>query len=171
MSLEQVEMPVKVIVSDAQTHAGLFGAVVAQGQSPHDALFAEGAVVIIHEKQAGGGIAGNVDIRPTVFVEIGGHNGHAITFRRGRDPGLLADVGKRSIAIVAIKRMPAHRQPARTTLHRNSLPVAVNVFSGYGSVLKREADIIGNEKIQMPVPVVVEETATCAPACLLGPKS
>ncbi len=42
------------------------------------ALFGEGAVVIIAEEQAGCGIASDIDIRPAVVVEIGANDGEAI---------------------------------------------------------------------------------------------
>ena len=85
---EEIEVTVEVVVADADAHAGLLFAVVAEGHAAQDALFAESAVVIIHEEQAGGGIASDVNIGPAVFVEVGGDDGHAIALRELRDAGL-----------------------------------------------------------------------------------
>ena len=68
-------------------HAGLFLAVLAQRYAALQALFGEGAVVIVVEEQAGRGVAGHVDIGPAVAVEIGGDGGQGVAGLHGRDTG------------------------------------------------------------------------------------
>src|SRR5580658_7751690 len=62
-------------------------------------------------------------------------------------------------------------QSSRPTLHRDTLPIAIYIFSGYGRVRERKPYVIGDEQIQMPIPVVVKETASRAPAWLVVPKA
>ena len=92
MRLEQIDVPVEIVIADADAHASLFLAVFAEGHAAHDAFFTEGAIVIVHEQQARGGIAGDVNVRPTVLVEVGGNDGHAITAALRGDARCGADV-------------------------------------------------------------------------------
>ena len=62
MRLEEIKVTVEVVVADADAHSGLLFAVVAKSHAAQDALFAESAVVIVHEEQAGSGVAGDVNI-------------------------------------------------------------------------------------------------------------
>ena len=68
MSLQDVEMSVQIVIADTDTHARLFTAIVAKGHAAHNALFAKSSIVVIHEQQAGGGVARDEDVRPAVFV-------------------------------------------------------------------------------------------------------
>ena len=78
MRLEEVEVPVEVVVADPHPHPRLLRAVLAERDAPQDALLAERSVMVVDEQQAGRGIAGDVDVRPPVFVQIGGDDGHAV---------------------------------------------------------------------------------------------
>jgi hypothetical protein len=73
-----------VIVADGQSHACLFLAVLAIGNAAHSAFFAECAVVVVHEEQAGTGVAGDIDVRPSIVVEIAGNRGQAVVAARVR---------------------------------------------------------------------------------------
>ena len=163
-------MPVGVVVADADAHAGLLAAILAERDAAQHAFLAERAVVVVHEQQAGRRIAGDVDVGPSVFVEIGGDDGHAVARRRGGDAGLFADVRERAVAVVAIQRMPAVRKAARAAEHRNPLPVAVAVRARHRRVLEREPDVVRDEQIEVAVAVVVEEAAAGAPARLRVPE-
>ena len=63
-------MSVQGVVADAYAHSCIFVAVLVERQAAHQTFFPERAVMIIHEQQAGRGIAGDKDIRPAVFVKI-----------------------------------------------------------------------------------------------------
>jgi hypothetical protein len=81
VSLEQVEMTVQVVVAHGHAHSGLLDSVITKGHTAKHAFLAEGAVAVVHEQQTGRGIAGHVDIGPTVFVKISGNNGHTVGVR------------------------------------------------------------------------------------------
>ena len=65
-------------------------------------------------------------VRPIAAVAVG-------------DAGCRGDVRERSVAVVAVERMAARRQPARPAVHRNAFPVAVGVSPGFGSVLESKS--------------------------------
>ncbi len=62
--------------------------------------------------------------------------------------------------------MPSGRHPPRSALDGNALPVAVGVRPGDGRVLEREAHVVGDEQVQVAIPVVVQEAASGSPARL-----
>src|SRR5258708_39258736 len=67
--------------------------------------------------------------------------------------------------------MPSRGQSPRTAFHRNTLPVAINVFSRHGCVFKREANVVGDEQIKMAITVEVQKTAPGAPSRLIVPEA
>ena len=82
--LEEIEVTVEIVVADADAHAGLLGAVIAERDAPHDALLAKRPVVVVDEQQARRRVAGHVDVGPAVFIEVGGDDGHAVRLGRLR---------------------------------------------------------------------------------------
>ena len=54
MRLEKIEMAVKVIVPDPDTHSSLLHTIIAQRDTSRYAFFAECSVVIVHKQQAWG---------------------------------------------------------------------------------------------------------------------
>ena len=112
MRLEQIEVAVEIVIAHADAHSGLFLAVFAERHAAHHTLFAKSSVVVVHEKQAGSGIAGHVDIGPAIFVEIRGNHRHSVASSQRRNPGLHAHVRESAVAIVAIERMHT-REAAR----------------------------------------------------------
>src|ERR1019366_522428 len=66
---------------------------------------------VVLEEEAGGGIAGDVDFRPSVVVEIGGDGGEPKRSGGFGDPRRNADIGEGaagspSIALVEQARLP-----------------------------------------------------------------
>src|SRR5690242_2325621 len=66
--------------------------------------------------------------------------------------------------------MLSRLQAPRPAFHRNSLPPAVRVLTGRGCVFKRKAHVVGNEKIQTSIAVVVHEGASGSKPWLLAPQ-
>ena len=64
-------------------HAGLLLAVFAEGDAGLQAALGEGSVVVVAEEQAGRGVAGDVDVRPAVAIEIGCNGGKWVTRLHG----------------------------------------------------------------------------------------
>jgi len=167
MGFEEVQVAVEVIITDADAHASLLVAIVAEGHATENAFFAERAVVIVHEQQAGSGIASDVDIRPAILVEIGGDHGHAVALGKSGDAGLLADVSEAAITIVAIQGMMTGGKAARATLDRHAAEIAIGAGARNGGVFEGEADVIGDEQVKMAIAIVIDKSATGAPARLV----
>ena len=128
--------------------------------------FGERAVVIVAEQQAGGGIAGDIDVRPAVVVEIRGHGGHPVApVDRSRCPHALADIGERAVAVVVVQRERA-RAAGRAGRSSPECPSSCNSrFSpGLRHVLQIEIQVVRHEQIQLAVAVVVDESAARSPS-------
>src|SRR5580693_4541569 len=67
--------------------------------------------------------------------------------------------------------MSSRGQSARPAFNRDTLPIAIDVLTWDRCVLERETHIIGNEKVEVPIPVVVKKTASRAPARLFVPQT
>src|SRR5450755_1413083 len=160
MRLKDIKVPVKVVIPYPDTHPSLLHSVIAESDTAHDAFFAESAVVIVHEEQAGSGITSDEDVRPTIFIEVRRNHGHAIAFAGGGNARLLGHVRERAIPVVVVEDVLASRQSAGATVHRDALPVAGGVLAGHRSVLQIEADVVRDEQIEMAVSIIVQE---CAP--------
>src|SRR6266566_815166 len=113
-------MPVQIVVAKSHAHSRLFRSIVAQGHAPDHTLFPKSSAVIVYEEQAGSGVAGYVDVRPAVFVQIGCNDGHAVAFGGAGHASLLTYVGEGSVAIVAVQAVSPRGQPARSAFHRNT---------------------------------------------------
>src|ERR1700737_430653 len=114
-------MSVQVIVADADAHASLLHAVFAQRGAAQHPFFAKSSVTIVHEEETGSGVTGDVDVRPSVFVKIGGNGRHTVGGGGTRDAGFLAYIGESSVAVVAIERIPAGGQAQGPAFGGNSL--------------------------------------------------
>ena len=127
--------------------------------------------MIVHEQQAGGGIAGDKNVRPPILIQISRYHCHPVAFGRFCDPCLLADIGKRTVAIIAVQRVSSSGHSDRSAFNGYASPVAIRVLSWNRCMLEREAHVIGNEQIEIPIPVVVDETAARPPAWRIVPQS
>src|ERR1035438_5548769 len=68
--LYYIEPSVMIVVAGSDAHACLRPSVFTEGDTSHQAFFAEGSVVIVHEEKSGRRIAGHIDVRPAVIVEV-----------------------------------------------------------------------------------------------------
>src|SRR6185369_7787832 len=135
MRLEQIDVAVEIVIADADSHPGLFLAVFAKGHAAHDAFLAKCPIVIVHEQQARRGIAGDVNVGPTILVEVGGDRGHAITATLRSDARCGADISECAVAVVAVEGMDSARQTAGSAFDGNSLPGAIDVCSRLGNAV------------------------------------
>src|ERR1039458_4711009 len=139
-------------------------AATAVSHAALQALLAEGAVVVVAKQQAGRGIARHVDVGPSVVIEIRGHSGQPVAaFRRG-DAGTFRYVLESTIAVVVIQQMRLRRQAARSTVHRNALPVATGDLPRRLPRLEVELQVVGDEQVQVAIAVVIHEGAAGSPS-------
>src|ERR1019366_1414504 len=164
-------MTVEVVVADPNPHASLFLTVFTECNTARDPLLLEFPVMLVHEQQARSRVAGNVDVRPAVFVEVRSHHGHVVAVPCRRDARLLTYIREGSVTFVPIKRVPSRRHTPRAAVHRNSLPGAIDVGAGFRSMLQIELNVVGDEEIEVPVAIIVDKGATGAPPGVIVPES
>jgi hypothetical protein len=129
-------MPVEIIIANADSHASLFLAIVTERDAAQHTLFPKRTIMVIHKKQAGRGIASDVDIRPAILIEVRGNNGHAIALRELRDAGFLADIGKRAVTIVSVKGVSARGKATGPAFNRNASEIAIRTSAWDWRMLK-----------------------------------
>src|SRR5215469_9201944 len=152
-------MTVEVVIAHTDTHARLLQAVLTEGYSPQNTFLSKRSVAIVHEQQAGRGIGCKVDVLPSIFVKISGNRGKAIGRRGFTNPCMLSDVREGPVPVIPVQGVLARTQPARSTLHRNAFPPAVRVGARNASIFEGETHVIGDEQIEIPIAIVIDEGA------------
>src|SRR5579859_4337898 len=99
-------MSIQIVIPDANAHTGLLHAIIAQGRASQYSLFTKRSITIVHEQQTGSGIAGDVNVLPSVFIKIRGNDSHAVGGWGSCDASLLRYVGERPVAVVSIQGVP-----------------------------------------------------------------
>ena len=166
MGLEDVQVSIEIEVANPQAHARLLLAVLVHRDSANQGVLGERAVPIVLEVEAWRGIAGNIDVGPTVVVKVRGNGRHPVRPASRFNPSLGAYVGEMALTVVAIQVAASRRQAARAAVHGHVL-VEAEVFLAR---LRRrggiEVQVVRDEKIEMTVPVVVDPRAARTPSAL-----
>ena len=165
IGLEDIELAVAVVVAGGGTHAGLLAAVFVQGRPGHDTLLGKRTVPTVVKQQAGGGVASDKDVGPAVVVVVAGEDGEAVVTLGGGDAGRFRNIGKLT-AIVAQQRHALARQPAGPAGDGQTLPDTLVFRARLGRVGGVELEIVGEEQVEVAVPIIVEEGAARGPAPL-----
>src|ERR1039458_1977562 len=131
----------------------------------HDGTFTDMVVVI---QNAGRRVAGNVNIRPPIMVEIRGQRGESVTSRCIENAGLLRDVGEPAIAVVVKKRVHAGLEPPWPAHDVDPFPLAPPSLSWSRHRVVTEVHVAYYENIDLAVAVVINKTATGAPLAPRG---
>ena len=171
--------PSRVEVAHAHAHSGQGGSVPVEGAAGRDRDLPEGAVVVVAIEEARRGVAGDVDVGPSVVVEIRRRRPHPVGARGppvaaderhgGRpagmgDPRLLRDVDERAVSAVAIEDVRAAGESLRPAGHGDLVVAAVGRVAGPRRPGRIEVHVARHEQVQMAVPVVVEKAAAGPPA-------
>ena len=164
--LENVKPSVTVIIGDGDAHPCLFVASLAVGAACDNADVGECAVVIVVEEDAGLRVNSDVNVGPSVVVEVIRHRGDGITRAGLEDARLFRNIRKSPIAVVVIKKVRVAGKPARAAHDRDPFPLARRGDPRQGILIEIELDVIANEKIEVPIAVVVEKSAAGAPVNL-----
>src|SRR5215472_1312397 len=157
-----VEVAVAIVVGGRDAHSRLRLSVRAIGGAGFNGDIGERAVVIVAVKRRRRGVVGDVDIGPGVVVEVANQNTEAIGARRFEDAGFLADVGERAVAVVVKQDILRPLQAWGTAGHQDAF---VHTRPGFGqrSGFGIEVDVVGDEKVQVAVLVVVDESTAGVP--------
>src|ERR1700730_4993909 len=164
--LEDVQPSVTVIIAHADAHPCLLMAVLAVSAAGYNRDIGEGAVVIVAEQHAGLRVHGHINIGPPVVVEIVRDRCNGISRARLQDARLLGYVGKGSVSVVVVKNICVTGKTARAAHYGDPFPLAKGIV-GRRSFFRIEPYVIANEKIQVPISVVVEKSTARTPADLL----
>src|SRR5580698_3222492 len=115
MSFENAECSIQLIVSDADAHTRLLGAVFAEGDAAFESFFEKCSVVPVAEVEAGCGIASHVNIGPAIAIEIRGDSGESVG-AHAIDARLFAHVAEMAVTIVVKQIAAALGKAAWTTV-------------------------------------------------------
>src|SRR3954453_8729657 len=100
---ENVKFAVKIEVADPDTHSGLFQSILADRGPPFQSFLLERAIPLIMQKVAPGRVARDVNIGPSIGIEIGGNCRQSVAVTELRDTRRFAHVLEAALAIVAIE--------------------------------------------------------------------
>src|SRR5579863_527276 len=103
--LENVGAAVVIVVSDSRTHAGLFASILIEGHAGLRGDVDEGSIFLVVIKNAGGAVAGHVDVGPAIVIVVESGNAEAIVAVRFFDAAGLAYVSELSTAEIVIKNI------------------------------------------------------------------
>ena len=80
MRFEKVKMSVQIVIADPDSHARLLHAIFAQRYASQTPFFTKCSISIVHEQETGSGIGGDVDVLPTILIEVGRDHSQAIAW-------------------------------------------------------------------------------------------
>src|SRR5205807_3503276 len=117
-------MTVVAAVIGCHAHAGLSLSVAPQGHSGHKGDVRKRAVVVVMVKNAGGRVAGDVNIVPAVVIVVERGDAERIVLVGQQNPRSFAHVRESSIAVIVIEEISARLEAAWAASHRDALILA-----------------------------------------------
>src|SRR5215469_16742856 len=97
-----VQPAVAIVVNGVGAHAGNFMAILTVSNAGPNTYLCECAVMIVVIQKARSGVTSDEDVWPAVPIKISSQCCEAIMFSRFGDPGFIAYIGDRTVAIVVI---------------------------------------------------------------------
>ena len=163
VGFHDVEIAVEIVVRGRNPHTSLRLAVGAERASRLNRDILEFSVLLILVERAGGRIVGDINIGPTVVVEIRGEDAQSVRAVRIENARRFGNIGERTIAVVVIQNVLSARQSRRSARHHHTFIKARTGFRHRRSC-QIEINVIGDEQVKTPVAVVVDEGTTRVPA-------
>src|SRR6185437_5166242 len=180
VGLDDVEPAVAVIVAHRHAHSALGTAILIDGAADLATDLLKRAITLVVIKAAGHGITGDVNVRPSIVVKIGGAHAKAIAPHRqpillhegrgslrparNRDSRLHGNVFKGSVATIVIKDVRSAAHALRTTANADSVVLAIRRAARLRASRYVKVYVVGHEQVEAPVTVVVDEAAARIPA-------
>ena len=155
---DDVQPAVAVEVAHADSHSRQRGSLPVEGAARGNRHLPEGPVLVVAIEEARRGVAGHVDVGPAVVVEIRRRRSHAVGAG-----GLPVAADEDHGGGPAIEHVRAPCESERSAGDRDVVVATVGGLSrprGRGGV---EVQVAGDEQVQVPVTVVVQEAAPGAP--------
>src|SRR5207245_2354297 len=115
--------------------------------------FLKCSVTSVSIKQAGRGIAGDINVRQTSVLEIRGEHTKSVVLPLYLDPHFFRDVGKRPIVVVVIEMIRLAAEAPRAAKYGNAFPETKRICARLGVSRDVEIDVVGHKKIEPPIAV------------------
>ena len=163
IGFENIELAVAVEIGDGRAHAGLLRAIFVEGRAGNDGDIGKRAIVIVVIENAGSAVAGDVDIRPAVIIEVESGDAESVVSGGLVDVRLGGDVFKFAVASIVVQNIFRAGQAARAAHDRDAFPYAGRALPGSGRGGNVEVHVIGDHEVEMAVAVVVHESAAGTP--------
>ena len=158
----QVEPPVAIVVSHADTHAPLSVAIGVVGATRPGRHLLEGGVAPIPIQTVGRAVVGHVHIQIPIEIEVEADHPHRIPHSTHPHTGRLGSFPKRAVAIVEIEGVLALGQTARAIHDQHLAPPSPGALGGE-NLLPRRLDVVAYIQILIPILIGVEESGTDTP--------
>src|SRR5216684_1594874 len=163
VGLDQVEISVQIIVGGGNSHAGLRLAVGTQGAASLDGDVLKFPVLLVLIESAGRGIVGNINVGPAVVVEVGGEHSQTVGAVGTENSRSFGNVAERSVSVIVVENVLSSLQSGRAARHHHAL-IEARTRLGNGRSRQVEINVVGDEKIEAAVAIVIDKRATCVPA-------
>src|SRR5580704_10277612 len=163
IGLDDILIAFMRIIIRRDAHAGLHGALFVEGNTGHFAEFGESSVLIVVIEKIWRCVTSDIDIRPSVTVEISRQRGETITTGSPRDSGGSRDISECAVAVVVIKRVDAHFEAPRSAHNVYTFPRAPRSLARPRDGVIAEVHITRYEEIGAAVAVIVEKATPSAP--------
>src|SRR5215469_7630365 len=157
------ERAVAVYVGRIDAHARLVPAVLAGGEAGEERDVGEGPVVVVLKEEVGPGVVGDRDVGPTVVVEVGENDSHALRFGKAHS-GLDTYVGESPVVIVAIEL----GLQAMIVVGIAVGAIAGRALSAIQIIFGVPVDVVGYNEIEPAIFVEVEPSGGGGPLPFVG---
>ena len=141
----------------------MLAAILVEGRARADGDISKCPVVIILIKNAGRAVAGDVDVGPTIIVEVERGNTERVASIRAIDVCLDRDIFEGTVAAIVIQNIFRARQAMRIAHDRDPLPDTGSSLRGCWRAQQIEIYIVGHDQIKQAITVVVDERAPRTP--------
>src|SRR5439155_16808310 len=121
------------------------------------------SIVLVLIERTGGGVVGDVDVRPAVVVEVGGENAEAVGAVGAEDSGGFGGVGEGAVGVVVEENIFSADEARRAAGDHYTF-IWAGAGLGDGSSGEIHVNVIGDEEIELAVTIVVNESAARIPA-------
>src|SRR4029077_16593370 len=160
---DEIEIAVEIVIGSGDAHAGLRLSIGAEGAAGFDRDVRESTVLFVLIESAGGGIVGNINVRPAIVVEIGSEHAETVGAVSFKDAGFFTDVAECSVAVIVIKNVFATIESGWATRDHDAF---VEARTGFGDRrgLQVKIDVVGNKEVQAAIAIVVYESTASVPA-------
>src|SRR5215469_7699273 len=160
---DNVETASVVIVSGRNAHTRLWLSIRTESHSCQNGNIFKFSVFAVLIESAGGRVIGDINVRPAIVIEVGHQYSQAVGPRGCSDAAGFRDISEGAVAVVVIKDVAATFQTRRPASYHDALVEARSGFR-HRSCFQIQINVVGDEKVQMTITIIVDEGASSIPA-------